>query len=101
MRPIPDFAYLSETFLRHTKSGIKTGIQSKLSEKKKLKFGLKKKLKNCSKKDNLYGILSGTCPLYLEMSRINFNGFLRGLSGIFSQINNFKSLEQNSEKLGI
>ncbi len=39
----------------------------------------------------LLGILSGTCPLFSQMAWINFNGFLRGLSGIFSQIDNFKS----------
>ncbi len=47
------------------------------------------------------GILSGTYPLFLQMARINFNGFSRGLSGIFSQIDNFKSLEQILEKWGI
>ncbi len=47
------------------------------------------------------GILSGTCPLFSQMAWINFNGFSRGLSGIFFQIDNFKCLEQNSEKRGI
>ena len=51
------------------------------------------KIKIAQKKDDLCGILSGTCPLYSEMARIDFNGFSRGLSGIFSRINNFKSLE--------
>ncbi len=32
------------------------------------------------------------------MAQINFNGLSRGLSGILSQIDNFKSLKQNSEK---
>ncbi len=35
------------------------------------------------------------------MAWINFNCFSRHLSGFFSQIDNFKSLEQNSDKWGI
>ncbi len=34
---------------------------------------------------------SGTCPLFLQMAWISFNGFSRHLSGIFSQIDNLLS----------
>ncbi len=40
-------------------------------------------------------------PTFLANGLDHFNGLLRSLSGIFAQIDNFKSLEQNSEKWGV
>ncbi len=42
---------------------------------------------NCAwNNGDLGGILSGTCPLSLQMAWIDFNSWFRHLSGIFSQM---------------
>ncbi len=91
---------LPETFLKHTKSGLKTEIELENSEIKKLMFGFKEKSSNYAKKCNMCGILSGTCQLFLQMAFFNFNSWSRYLTGIIFQMINSKSLKQDSDKWG-
>ncbi len=86
LRLIPDFACLSETFLRYTKVWVKDWNWIREVWKYKPQVWLKN--------GNLCGFLSWTCPLLSHMAQINFNSWSRCLSWVFSQINDFKDLNK-------
>ncbi len=87
LRLFPDIACLSETFLRHIKVWVKTEIKLKGLKIFNLSLAWKEKSSNYAQNNcNSCEILSGMCPLFLQMAQINFNSWLIHLSGIFSQI---------------